>query len=102
MKKYSVLFYPKAQSDLEEIREYFEQVLSVSATDFLEQLLAHIEVVEDNPYIHAQVGDPLLKETVRLLAVTRLLVLGRTACERNGENRSAPSTSMMMHRSCDS
>lgn len=78
MKKYSVLFYPKAQSDLAEIQDYFEKVLSISASGFLEKLLAHIPVLEDNPFIHAHVRDPILKDKgYRFFQIDNYLVFYR-------------------------
>jgi len=62
MENYTVLFYPKAQTDLLEIKNYFEKAFSISAQGFINKVMNHIPLLEENPYIYALVKDPILKE----------------------------------------
>ncbi|NCN05734.1 MAG: type II toxin-antitoxin system RelE/ParE family toxin [Spirochaetales bacterium] len=62
MKHYSVIIFPRAQADLLEIRSYLEEVLSIPANTFLGKLSSHIPLLEENPFIHALILDPILNE----------------------------------------
>lgn len=59
--KYSVIIYPIAQKDLQEIKLYWETSLNTSFNSFLDDFLAKIEPLKETPYLYQQPNDPVLR-----------------------------------------
>jgi toxin ParE1/3/4 len=57
-KKYQVIIYPTAETDLLEIKDYFENKLKISPNNLFQKFYDSIDLLETNPLIH-----PLLKDT---------------------------------------
>lgn len=72
---YSVLIYPRAENDLLEIKEYFENTLKTSAIPLFEKFYSHIERLEVNPLIHPLVKDAYLHQLgYRMIPIENFLV----------------------------
>jgi len=61
-KKYTVLIFPKAEHDLYEIKEYFEQVLKASPHSLFKKFSESIDFLEENPMIFPRVKDTYLNQ----------------------------------------
>ena len=59
---YDVLLYPSAESDLYDIKQYFEQVLKTSPTHLFQNFYDAIEYLEKNPFMYPLVKDPYLNQ----------------------------------------
>jgi plasmid stabilization system protein ParE len=59
---YDVLLYSSAESDLYEIKQYFEQVLKKSPTNLFQKFYDTIEYLEKNPFMYPLVKDPYLNQ----------------------------------------
>lgn len=59
---YDVLLYPSAESDLYEIKQYFEQILKTSPTNLFQKFYDAIEYLEKNPYMYPLVKDTYLNQ----------------------------------------
>jgi addiction module RelE/StbE family toxin len=72
---YSVLIYPRAENDLLEIKEYFENTLKTSAIPLFEKFYSNIERLEVNPLIHPLVKDVYLHQLgYRMIPIDNFLV----------------------------
>ena len=77
-KKYSVLIYPTAEKDLEEIRDYFVNKLKVSPNGLFSKLLEKIELIETNPLIFPLCLDQSLDQLgYRLIPIDNFLLFYR-------------------------
>jgi len=56
-KKYSVLIYPLAENDLQDIQDYFKNILKIRPDRLFEKFLHEIELLGKTPFIR-----PLLKD----------------------------------------
>ena len=73
--KYQVLIYPKAESDLSDIRDYFENVLKTTPNRLFGKILDHISFLETDPLLHPLVQDNVLKSKgYRFIPVDNFLV----------------------------
>jgi len=59
---YNVLLYPSAESDLYEIKQYFEQVLKTSPKQLFQNFYNAIEYLEKNPFMYPLVKDQYLNQ----------------------------------------
>jgi plasmid stabilization system protein ParE len=57
---YDVIIYPSAESDLYDIKQYFEQVLKTSPSHLFQRFYDSIEYLEKNPFMYPLVKDPFL------------------------------------------
>jgi addiction module toxin, RelE/StbE family len=60
--KYTVLIFPSAENDIQEIKDYFINILKTSPNGLFEKLLHEIDLLEDNPYIYPLIKDPYLNQ----------------------------------------
>jgi addiction module RelE/StbE family toxin len=73
--KYSVRIYPKAEADLLEIKDYFENKLKTSANGLFEKFFNQIDLLESDPFIHPLVQDLYLNEAgYRMIPIENFLV----------------------------
>jgi len=76
--KYNVLIFPTAESDILEIKEYFEKEFSISADPLIGKFIDVIELLEDNPFMHPLVRDVhLARKGYRLIHVDNYLVFSK-------------------------
>ncbi|GEM_PF-4963654 len=79
---YDVLLYPSAESDLYDIKQYFEQVLKVSPTHLFQKFYDSIEYLEKNPFMYPLVKDPFLSQLVSRVTIfpqhepIRVMIIG--------------------------
>ena len=60
--KYSVLIFPNAENDIQEMKTYFQEVLKTSARPLLEKFLVQLDLLEQNPFIFPVSKDPYLQQ----------------------------------------
>ena len=73
--KYQVLIYPKAESDLSDIGDYFENVLKSSPNKLFGKILDHISFLETDPLIHPLAQDDVLRSKgYRFIPVDNFLI----------------------------
>jgi toxin ParE1/3/4 len=60
--KYKVLIYPTAESDLYDIKDYFEHILKVSPNDLFQKFYDAVDHLELNPFMYPLVKDSYLKQ----------------------------------------
>jgi len=73
--KYSVLIYPKAEADLLEIKDYFENKLKTSPNGLFQKFFDQIDFLESDPFLYPLVKDTYLHEAgYRLIPIDNFLV----------------------------
>ena len=73
--KCSVLIYPKAEADLLEIKDYFENKLKTSPNGLFEKFFNHVVLLESDPFIHPLVQDFYLQNAgYRMIPIDNFLV----------------------------
>ncbi len=73
-KRYKVRIYPSAESDLLEVREYFEHKLKTSPNPLFRKFLEAIDLIEENPFIFPLLKDPYLNQIgYRMIPVDNFL-----------------------------
>jgi len=76
--KYSVLIYPTAEKDLEEIRDYFVNKLKTSPNSLFSKFLEKIELIEANPLLFPLCLDQSLNQLgYRLIPIDNFLMFYR-------------------------
>jgi toxin ParE1/3/4 len=72
---YKVLIYPTAESDLREIKDYFQNTLQTSADKLFSKFYKDIELLESFPFSFPLVRDPYLSSLgYRMIPVDNFLV----------------------------
>lgn len=61
-KKFTVLIYPCAETDLLEMKDYFENKVKVSANKLFEKFYSANDILETNPFVYPLVKDPYLNQ----------------------------------------
>lgn len=60
-KKYKVLVYPSAQKDLNEIKNYFSNILKTSSNSVFKKFLEQVQILKEHPLVYPVHQDSLLK-----------------------------------------
>lgn len=60
-KKYKVLVYPSAQKDLNEIKNYFLNILKTSSNSVFKKFLEQVQILKEHPLMYPVHQDSLLK-----------------------------------------
>jgi len=73
--KFTVRIYPRAENDLIEIKEYFEQKLKTSPNGLFSKFYESITILETNPLIYPLLKDPYLNQLgYRMIPIDNFLL----------------------------
>lgn len=74
-KKYTVRIYPRAEKDLFEIKDYFENKLKTSPNDLFKKFYESVDVLETNPFLYPLLKDAYLNQMgYRMMPVDNFLI----------------------------
>jgi toxin ParE1/3/4 len=74
-KKYQVKIYPRAEKDLWEIKEYFNQSLQISCNKLFLKLAEYLKKLESYPLLFPSVKDPILAaQGYRFISIDNYLI----------------------------
>lgn len=74
-KKYHVTIYPTAETDLLEIKDYFENKLKITPNNLFQKFYDSLDLLETNPLIHPLLKDKYLHQLgYRMFPIDNFLV----------------------------